>query len=123
MGKLYAITAGSYSDYHIITLCSDKEKAYKISLLYNAEVEEFEDGKNLDTENMIFEVVFDDDYKYMNCWQCFVNPDEIKLNEVTSDGNLYKNYTVYVAAKNKEQALKIACDNLTEYKAREFGLN
>ena len=122
MGKLYAITAGSYSDYHIITLCSDKEKAYKISLLYNAEVEEFEDGKNLDTENIIFEVVFDDDYKYMNCWQCFVNPDEIKLNEVTSDGNLYKNYTVFVAAKNKEQALKIARDNLTEYKARELGI-
>lgn len=122
MGKLYAITAGSYSDYHIITLCSDKEKAYKISLLYNAEVEEFEDGKNLDTENIIFEVVFDDDYKYMNCWQCFVNPDEIKLNQVTSDGNLYKNYTVFVAAKSKEQALKIARDNLTEYKARELGI-
>ena len=122
MGKLYAITAGSYSDYHIITLCSDKEKAHKISLLYNAEVEEFEDGKNLDTENIIFEVVFDDDYKYMNCWQYFVNPDKIKLNEVTSDGNLYKNYTVFVAAKNKEQALKIARDNLTEYKARELGI-
>lgn len=122
MGKLYAITAGSYSDYYIITLCSDKEKAQKISLLYNAEVEEFEDGKNLYTENIIFEVVFDDDYKYMNCWQCFVNPDEIKLNEVTSDGNLYKNYTVFVAAKNKEQALKIARDNLTEYRARELGI-
>lgn len=122
MGKLYAITAGSYSDYRIITLCSDEEKAHKIALLYNAEVEEFEDGKNLDTENIIFEVVFDDNYRNTHCWQCFINPDEIKLNEVTSDGNLYKNYTVFVAAKNKEKALKIARDKLTEYRARELGI-
>ena len=86
MGKLYAITAGSYSDYHIITLCSNKEKAHKIALLYNAEVEEFEDGKNLDTENIVFEVGFDDNYRNIYCFQCFTNPDEIKLNEVTSDG-------------------------------------
>lgn len=122
MGKLYAITAGEYSDYHIITLCSDEEKAHKIALLYNAEVEEFEDGKNLDTENIIFEVGFDDNYRNIHCWQCFINPDEIKLNEVTSEGNLYKRYNVFVAAKNKEKALKIARDKLTEYRARELGI-
>lgn len=53
---------------------------------------------------------------------CYPFPAEIKLNEVTSEGNLYKRYNVFVAAKNKEKALKIARDKLTEYKARELGI-
>lgn len=51
--KLYAVTKGEYSDYHIIALTADKEAAKKIAKMFTtgecdydkAEVEEYEDGK------------------------------------------------------------------------------
>lgn len=51
MGKLYAVTAGTFSDYHIITICTDRDKADRIADWYNrvsrhdqADVEEYEDS-------------------------------------------------------------------------------
>ena len=69
MAKLYAITHGEYSDYRILTLCSDREKAEKLVEWYNrydksdpAEIEEYEDSIVVPDESLIpYKVIFNAD--------------------------------------------------------------
>ena len=43
MKTYYAVTEGEYSDYRIITITEDKEKAERIAAAYDGDVEEYED--------------------------------------------------------------------------------
>lgn len=43
MKTYYAVTEGEYSDYRIITITEDKEKAKRIAAAYDGDVEEYED--------------------------------------------------------------------------------
>lgn len=53
MAKLYAITAGEDSDYHIITLSSDKAKAEIVAEVFCGNVEEY-DEETADATAKIF---------------------------------------------------------------------
>lgn len=44
MKTYYAVTQGEYSDYRIITITEDKEKAERIAAAYDGDVEEYEDS-------------------------------------------------------------------------------
>jgi hypothetical protein len=46
MTKVYVVTEGSYSEYHIISVFSTRELADKFAALYDADVEEYELDKH-----------------------------------------------------------------------------
>lgn len=115
--KLYAITKGHYSDYHICTLASSKEKAERLKVLYtddwnDARIEEYEDGMG-------------DDLNI--CWNCDKNGCNPTIwDHADKEGVLtLKNGSIYgvtVYAKDAEHAEKKAHDLIAEYKAKNAGL-
>lgn len=123
--KIYVITKGCYSDYHICAVTEDK---YKADLL----VKRFTDNR----EEAHIEEYDTDDYAVLlsnNVYFCRQRKgEEIKIRLSTGDyinehtlsvkgccgGTLY----MHVIARNEEQALKIALDRFAKYRAEEMGL-
>ena len=125
--KLYAVTKGDYSDYHIITLTADKEAAKKIAKMFsdgecdNAKVEEYEDGKIILGKKLYFVRVVDG------------NVDDVA--EDLSDyylfdtsvfwGHMYggkEMYYTHVLTDTAEKAAKIGKDRIMKYIAEKEGL-
>ena len=130
MGKLYAITASEYSDYHIVTICTSKERAEEICNMHNfnkgeddwgrARIEEYEDGVEADLS--------------LNCYQINLelNGDLRSLEQRYGEDKIYemfKGYTISVIrndrtyltvvfANDETTAVKIARDRLAEEKAK-----
>lgn len=131
MSKLYVVTVGRYSDYHIVALCSDKNKAEKIAACCNdggnANVREFEDGARMDLDRSVFKVNMSTKFTSYGIKELF-GEDKIavltgrmcKINKVIfcSDGS----YNVYVLADDADKALKIARDLVAEYKSGKEGI-
>ena len=123
--KLYAITKGEYSDYRIITLTTDKERAERLAKLCStdyedATVEEYEDGVVLENRNM-FQVLYYKDNS-IRCNELSFE-DKARLCEeppiVRKHGVYALQYEVLVEAENHDIATKIACDVLAKYKYKE----
>lgn len=124
--KLYAVTKGDYSDYHIITLTADKEAAKKIAKRFSdeydvAKVEEYEDGKIILGKKLYFVRVVDG------------NVDDVA--EELSDyylfdtsvfrGHMYggkEMYYTHVLTDTAEKAAKIGKDRIMKYIAEKEGL-
>ena len=68
--KVYVVTRGDYSDYHIITATTDKKTADKVAKKFNAEVEIY-DHSEIYTKT-VFGVTFNKigDVKY--CYQAYL---------------------------------------------------
>lgn len=125
MAKLYAITSGRYSDYGIITLCSDKERAENIVRWYNryekydkADVEEYEDGVVVPDESVKpYEVTFLDDGSLKRAEIC--GPSHMFYHRMLKcvDGRLI----FYVLAEDEESAKKIAAEKRAKYIAETSG--
>lgn len=120
--KLYAVTKGEYSDYHIITLTADKEVAQKIAKRFTtgecdydkAEVEEYEDGKIILGKKLYFvsvvggnvdEVVEDTS----DHWLC-----DTSVFRGYMDGGKEMYYT-HVLTDTAEKAAKIGKDRVMQY--------
>ena len=123
--KLYAVTKGDYSDYHIITLTADKEAAKKIakrfSGTYDAMVEEYEDGEIILGKELYFVRMVDGN-----------------IDDVTEDGSEYNLfdtsvyhgntwggkpiYYTHVLTDSAEKAAKIGKDRIMKYIAEKEGL-
>lgn len=127
MKKFYAVTAGDYSDYHIVAITDDKEKAEHIKYLYDrgnsycetANIEEYRD------------VMQDGLARYSVCiyssGSLWVKINFDTLMESQRDINMVKknscgSYFVDVKAKDKDHAIKIASDLIAQYKAQENGI-
>ena len=135
MSKLYAVTAGEYSDYHIITICSNKEKAEQICKLYNrgdlyyvASIEEYEDGIRVDINRPVFKVTLNGSTLTTKeltgsdkCDSLF-NTSLYTLNKVVYIP-FYDTFTVVVSAENQDLVEKIAIDLIAEFKARHCGIS
>lgn len=109
MSKIYVVTDGEYSDYHIIGVCSTPERASVVATLYGGTVEEYELDRNVDLMEhgyRMFKVRMRD------------NGDTLELNEIDpametsgyltkdrKDGELILSYCVW--AENPEHAAKI----------------
>lgn len=124
--KYYAVTKGEYSDYHIITITSNKDKAELIAEKYsdkyhNTEVEEYEE-LDLSDNRLIYDarLYFDKSILEISNGR---EPNEYDINKefncVYKGGYFLK---VGVKAHNKEQARKIASDLFAEYRAKEEGI-
>jgi hypothetical protein len=135
--KLYAVTAGTYSDYHIVSLCSDKARAKQICDIYNsgntnyygsASVEEFDDGIRADLTQPVFKITLHKDGELKNVLECnggekidvLLAPNCSWRLRVTEQWN--GDYLTHVVAGNVDTAIKIARDRLAQYKAKCEGI-
>lgn len=123
--KLYAVTKGDYSDYHIITMTASKDAAKKIakrfSGTYDAKVEEYEDGDIILGKELYF-----------------VRMVNGNIDDVTEDGSEYNlfdtsvyhgntwggepMYYTHVLTDSAEKAAKIGKDRIMKYIAEKEGL-
>lgn len=129
--KIYVITKGSYSDYHICAVTTDKEKAERLVLFYTdrwdeAKIEEFEEDEIPDDYMPIYFVQYKNgkwcvnkrgigspDYEYEHA---FFDRDYIRG---TYDFNCFY---CDVMADDEEHAIKIARDLYAKKKAELMGL-
>lgn len=127
MKTFYAITDGDYSDYHIIAITDNKERAENIKKLYSSNysepmIEEFFDDESKD--EIFYDVWYRTDGSYHVSLQDFDMKKHFDINII--DENILHNdwwkYRVFVMAKSKDQAIKIAQDLWTEYKAKKEGV-
>lgn len=109
---IYAVTDGEYSDYHIVALTINKERAEHIAKFYdNAEIEEYEDAQQLPENPM---------WCYSKLFSsCRVlEPGE----ERSREGIVGAGAAVYVRAEDEAHARKKAQDMLAKYKAKQEGI-
>lgn len=120
--KIYVITNGEYSWYHIVGVTLDKEKAEKWVKLYNAA------DKNNDAQIEEFEA---DDFGREGLYWWHVSKDCVET--IVRPADLYKDddvvwiygdneFELNVFASSKKTALKAAYDKVAKEKARRAGL-
>lgn len=123
--KIYIITAGCYSDYHICAATTDKEKAERLKILFQgsyngSEIEEYEDGA--------FDRVLFEQYKpyrvsfKQNGSVYAVSESDIEYFKEEVYTPRYGNGIVYCFARDEAHAKKIAIDRYAEAKAERLGL-
>ena len=124
--KVYVVTSGEYSEYHIVGITLDRQVA-----------ETFVNGKNeangkygkefyleeYDTDD--FQIIKEGCKPYRACFYGWTWADECKtryqnVNVVEEDGR--GNFEVVVFAKDEDHALKIGAEKVAEYKARKEGI-
>lgn len=124
--KIYVITKGCYSDYHICAVATDKEKANMLAKKFSdsyecAEIEEY------DTDDC------NEVLKWENSYSCFYfeKDNRISVHECDFDRHYKSDYTptktrdgyyVAVYANDKEEALKKASDIFAKVRAEENDL-
>lgn len=124
--KIYVVTSGTYSDYHIIAPTINKSKAERIKNIFSgpygndASVEVFEDGDGedirilwqCDEHGRNAEPVDEQDKNNPFC------PYNVEDYKVLKDG-MDRIYGILVYAKDAEHAEKKAQDMIAEYKYRK----
>ena len=120
--KFYVITKGCYSDYRIIAVTTDKEKAEKLREYCSDEyeeaiIEEFEDNSII-YAGSVYRVCFSVNGNIFGVYrESHENVIFVKVGEIKK----YKNsYYVYVQADDKNHACKIAADLMAQYKYRKY---
>ena len=120
--KIYIITKGCYSDYHICAVTMDKSRAEKLKRLFDgrweeAAIEEYtldEAKKN----EYVYYIDFQDNSSpqiYIDEYSGFVNSTPYVIYE-------YPAVRVYVHAKDEKHAMKIAQDEYARWKAEQEGI-
>lgn len=124
MSKVYVITSGCYSDYHICGVATDKEKAHLLAERFSnsydtAEVEEY------DTDDMA------EYLRFRNTYACLYR-DNTKRIEISKSDYIYPEKAdfrvtktlyglfVYVNADTEKMALKKASDMFAKYRAERL---
>lgn len=123
--KIYVVTKGSYSDYHIVAATLDKEKAEKIAKRFSdnydeCDVEEYEDSEVV--LKPYWYVRFQKDTSEV-IELCDESRDDYALHTLNlvneyRDGNI----AIRVAADTPEEAIKIASEKRAEYLAKREGV-
>lgn len=121
--KIYVVTKGDYSDYHIITATTDKAQAKKIADKFSgdwgeAKVEIYDDAEiylktvwfvRFDTKGNVNELCANDsEYSYK------------QLNACSFDAA--KGVFVHVQADDEISAIKIASEKRAEFLAKKAGI-
>lgn len=125
MSKIYVVTKGHYSDYHIITATTDKKLANEIAKKFSdgwdkADVEVYEDAELYMKpvfyvgfeQNGDVHAIYDESsstYYYDNINECDFEVDGKRVYAV-------------VQADDEEHAIKIASEKRAEFLARNAGI-
>lgn len=126
MAKVYVITAGSYSDYHICAVTLDPQKANMLEKFYDkvewddAGIEEYDIDSYYDriASGYTMYLVQFDRAGEAHWIRDNRNPEDENIYE-TCNG-YYVNVTVW--AKDKESAIKIAAEKRAKYLAEKEGI-
>ena len=122
--KIYIITKGCYSGYHICAVTMDKSRAENLKRLFDDRYEE------ADIEEYTLDEVQKNEYIYCIDFQDDSSPN-IYIDEYSgfanSSNDLHiidysKCFSVYVRAKNEKHAMKIAQDEYARWKAEQEGV-
>jgi len=124
MKTVYILTAGDYSDYHIIGVYSTRELAEKAQFLYEySRIEEYSLDRIPDAPpNMKAWELFLSDEEGISCYPS--NPDGDVPYEnyfTTNKGILTASYRVW--ATDEDHARKIAQDQWYQHKAQLAGIS
>lgn len=130
--KVYVITKGKYSDYHVCGVATDKETAEKLRVLNTdkwdeANVEEFDtdDGvKDLEKYVPAFLVHYDVEEDTAFADRCHRRRDSLRvISEINSyRGICFEEVVEYREGMTPEKAMKIFFDDLAKYRAEKEGL-
>lgn len=127
MKTFYAVTDGDYSDYHIIAITDNKERAENIKKLYSSKysepmIEEFFDEEA--KSEVLYDVLYNTDGSYNVTLQTFDKKYFSDINIIRENilCNHWWKYQVLVIAKDKNHAIKIAQDLWAEYRAKKEGI-
>ena len=119
--KVYVITKGIYSDYHICAVTSNKKTAKILQKMYSenswsdARIEEWDLNGDPEEIRLMFRVVFGN-------IETICEFDEYESREAIYSPKGSGVITVHVRAKDKESAIKIAAERKAEYLARKEGI-
>lgn len=125
--KVYVITKGEYSCYHICAVATDPEKADALAKFYSskydsAEVEEYdtEEAPDLTKGTNLFRICFSPSGDVTDI--SVKDPDFYEDGEirefVVEPGSVY----VVVQANTQEDAIKIGAERRAKYLAQKMGL-
>ena len=136
--EVYIVTSGCYSDYHIITVFTDKEKAKAFVDAYNShktskygdyyEIETYK-VNDIDVQIMSGNAFYE--VRISESGVCSAGLVEFGFDVVSNEdigkvvvypGGRQSGYRVIVLAKNPEHAIKVAQDKIAQYKAEKEGL-
>ena len=116
----YAITAGVYSDYHIIAITDVKVRADVLNrVIPDSGIEEFPDTPAIQSGYWIWEVRRDNYYKSMSVKHTDSDFEFNDLNKVYEED--FYTWTS-VQAMNEPHALKIAYDLFAQHDAEKAGI-
>lgn len=124
--KVYVITKGAYSDYHICAVAATKEIAEKLQEIYSdeyswadARIEEYDLNEAKDDVRVFYDVTFEDD-RVSARFNEYCEKESIMFlrgNKWQSDRLI-----VCVRARDADHAVKIAQDRRAEYLAKKEGI-
>ena len=128
--KVYVITSGEYSDYHICAVAQSEKKANALKKLFDkqnytgARIEVY-DTNTYQTDRPLFLALYDKQHKKLELSRINEDeeyqelPSEEEMNEIVSWGVYLR---TGINAKSREQAEKIFYDRLAKYKAEKEGI-
>lgn len=137
MDKVWVVTKGEYSDYHIVRIFSNQEQAEKYAATFSrtsygeaARVEEYPLDGSFDRQSIYWHVIY-----WHSGWNGKTGrsakreeelPEKETLNEVV---DLQKKHNwntphlgVWVQADSEDKAYKIGSDLVTQYLAEQQGI-
>ena len=128
--KVYVVTKGCYSDYHIVFVTLDRKRADTFVKRYNKteyedyRVEEYDtdDIKQFDDGRKLYQVWKRDNdavrvYEEEPCYQDDFTVNKVKRYTVKNPKSIQ--YSVYVMAEDDLHAEKIGADLIAEYMAKK----
>lgn len=121
--KIYVVTKGSYSDYHIITATTDKIQAKKIADKFSSEWDEAKveiyDDAEIYLKKMWF-VRFDANGNVNELREDVSEYSYVEVNKPSFDAA--KGVFVHVCADDSISAIKIASEKRAEFLAKKAGI-
>lgn len=128
--KIYVVTQGSYSDYHVVAVTMDHDIAEKIVAKFSnswgeCRIEEYGDAEAI--LKPAWYIYFDKDGNVCDTVECDSDYGYSRIGEVCEKKNNYyfgRNYHIYVvvSADDLDSAVKIAAEKRAQYLARKLGL-
>lgn len=123
MKKVYVVTAGCYSDYHIVAVFSTKEKAEEYIAYHGTDynLEEYDLDKEFEREVSLWCVTFDLPGGEETVASRTSDPFDERFANTCQIGTFAHNIIYfYVYADTSEMAIKVAHEHLGAIKANDY---
>ena len=125
--KIYVVTKGDYSDYHIVAATLDKDVAEKIAAKFDGWHDECRIEEYCDAEIMLkpaWIIYFDRSGNVESTTECDSSYEYSQIGEVHENNHVYSFYHMYVtvSADDLDSAIKIAAEKRAKYLAEKLDL-